>query len=98
MKRSTNAHIEAQKLLESTGFDEITDMPMDLLIAGLDAIYIEEELTNCEGKIIFGTNKAIIKVSSKIQFAQKKRFVAAHEIGHLKMHKNMQLPDDVFSN
>src|SRR5690606_4462795 len=52
----------------------------------------------CDGKIIFGNTKTIIKVNSKIQFQERKRFVAAHEIGHLIMHRNMQLPEDTFSN
>jgi len=78
--------------------DEITDFEMDLFIAGLDAILIEEDLTNCDGKITFGNNKAVIKVNSNIQYIERKRFVIAHEIGHLIMHRNMQLPEDTFSN
>lgn len=98
MTRATNAHIQAQQLLSNCGLDEITDLEMDLFVAGLDAMLIEEELTNCDGKIYFGNNKAVIKVSSTIQFPERKRFVVAHEIGHLIMHRNMQLPDDTFSN
>ena len=98
MKRSTNAHLKAQELLANCGLDEITDLPMDLFVAGLDAILIEEELKHCDGKIIFGNSKAVIKVNSQIQFPERKRFVAAHEVGHLIMHKNMQLPDDTFAN
>lgn len=98
MARTTNANIQAQQLLENCGLDEITDLGMDLFVAGLDAMLIEEELTNCDGKIIFGNSKAVIKVNSRIQFSERKRFVAAHEIGHLIMHRNMQLPDDTFSN
>lgn len=98
MKRSTNAHIQAQQLLANCGLDEITDLTMDLFVAGLDAILIEEELKYCDGKIIFGNSKAVIKVNSQIQFQERKRFVAAHEIGHLIMHKDMQLPDDTFEN
>lgn len=98
MIRATNAHIQAQQLLDNCGLDEITDLEMDLFVSGLDAMLIEEELTNCDGKIIFGNNKAVIKVNLNIQFEQRKRFVVAHEIGHLIMHKNMQLPDDTFSN
>jgi len=98
MKRSTNAHIQAQRLLANCGLDEITELPMDLFVAGLDAILVEEPLTNCDGRIIFGNNKAIIKINSQIQFLQRKRFASAHEIGHLIMHKNMQLPDDTFAN
>jgi Zn-dependent peptidase ImmA (M78 family) len=98
MKRSTNAHLQAQQLLASCGLDEITDLPMDLFVAGLDAMLIEEELKNCDGKRILGNSKAIIKINSKIQFVERKRFVAAHEVGHLIMHRNMQLPDDTFEN
>lgn len=98
MTRATNAHIQAQQLLENCGLDEITDLEMDLFVSGLDTMLIEEELTNCDGKIIFGNNKTVIKVNSNIQFEQRKRFVIAHEIGHLIMHRNMQLPDDTFSN
>jgi Zn-dependent peptidase ImmA (M78 family) len=98
MKRGTKAHIQAQKLMSDCGMDEITNLPMDLFVAGLDAVLIEEALKNCDGKIIFGDHKAIIKVNSQIQFPERKRFVIGHEIGHLIMHKNMQLPDDTFAS
>lgn len=98
MTRATNAHIQAQRLLSNCGLDEITDLEMDLFVAGLNAILIEEELTNCDGKFIIGNKNAVIKVNSKIQFPERKRFVAAHEIGHLIMHRDIPLPDDIFSN
>lgn len=98
MTRTTNGHIQAKQLLENCGLDELTDLEMNLFVSGLDAILIEEELANCDGKIIFGNNKTVIKVNSNIPFEQRKRFVIAHEIGHLIMHKNMQLPDDTFAN
>jgi len=98
MTRATNAYIQAQGLMDSCGLDEITDLEMNLFVSGLDAMLIEEALPNCDGKIIFGNTKAVIKVNSNIQFEQRKRFVIAHEIGHLIMHRNMQLPDDTFSN
>lgn len=98
MRRSSNAHLKALKILTDCGIDEITDIPMDLFVAGLDAILIEEELKHCDGKIVFGNSKAVIKVNSQIQFIERKRFVIAHEIGHLLLHKDMTLPDDVFSN
>lgn len=98
MNRATNAHLHAQQLLENCGLDEITDIEMDLFVSGLDAMLIEEELTNCDGKIIFGNSKTVIKTNSRIQFIERKRFVTAHEIGHLIMHRNMQLPVDAFAN
>lgn len=98
MKRGTNAHLSAKKLLADCGLDEITDLPIDLFVAGLGAMLVEEPLTHCDGKIIFGSSKSIIKVNSKIQWPERKRFVISHEVGHLVMHKNMQLPDDTFEN
>lgn len=98
MRTSNNPFLCAHELLESCGLDEITQLPMDLFIAGLGVIMIEEELVHYDGKIIFGKNKTVIKVNSQIQFPEKKRFVAAHEIGHFMMHKDMELPDDTFSN
>lgn len=98
MTKVSNVHIQAQQLLEDCGLDEITNIEIGLLVAWLDAILIEEELTNCDGKIIPGKNKVIIKVRSSIQFEQRKRFVIAHEIGHLILHRNIQLHDDIFSN
>jgi hypothetical protein len=92
MRRSNNSHLKAQELLVDCGLDEITDIPMDLFVAGLDAILIEEELNHCDGKIVFGNSKSVIKVNSQIQFAERKRFVVAHEIGHMILHRNMKLP------
>ena len=104
MARLTNGHVYAQKLLSDLGFDDIIDIPIDLFASGLyeitgfDVIVIEEPLANCDGKIIFGKNKVIIKVNSEIQFEARKRFVIAHEIGHLIMHKHLQIADDSTCN
>jgi len=100
MARLTNEHIHAQKLLSDLGFDDIIDIPIDIFasglyeVTGLEVIVIEEPLTNCDGKIIFGKSKVIIKVNSDIQFEGRKRFVIAHEIGHLIMHRHLQIVDD----
>lgn len=89
---------KAKQLLDDYGLDDIIDISMSEFVSGIDLIYMEEPLKNCDGKIIFGDKKAIVKVDSNIQFEQRKRFVAAHEIGHAIMHRNMGLPDDTFSN
>ena len=100
MARLTNGHVHAQKLLSDLGFDDIIDIPIDIFasglyeVTGLEVIVIEEPLTNCDGKIIFGKSKVIIKVNSDIQFEGRKRFVIAHEIGHLIMRRHLQITDD----
>lgn len=96
MKIISKAQIAALELLKEIGMEEITDFPMDLLVSGLDAVYMEEPMAHCDGKIIFGKLQTLIKVSSNIEFPERKRYVTAHEIGHLRLHKNMKLPEDGF--
>lgn len=91
MKQNNNPQNKAQELLDKFGLDDIIDIPMSDFVSGIDLIYMEEPLKNCDGKIIFGDKKTIIKVDSQIEFEQRKRFVAAHEIGHAVMHHNMSL-------
>lgn len=98
MKPQTNGPTEARKILEERGLDDVIDISLDLLIADLGGIFIEEELANCDGRIVFGNTKTLIKINSAIPYEQRKRFATAHEIGHLVMHKNMNLPDDNYSS
>lgn len=77
--------------------EDVSEIPMDLLAAGLDAILIEEPLKYCDGRITFSSNRSLIKINSNIEFPERKRFVAAHEIAHHRLHKNMKLPPDTFS-
>ncbi len=94
----SKGQICAKNILSDCGLEDIIDTPLDLFVSGLGGIFIEEALNNCDGKIIFGNTKAIIKVNSNIQFQERKRFVTAHEIGHLIMHKGMELPEDTFAH
>ncbi len=98
MGKVYNPQFEAQKLLEDCGIDDLSNIDLTLFASGLNVILIEEELQNYDGKIIFGKNKTLIKINSKIQFEQRKRFVIAHEIGHLFLHKDLQLSNDTFEN
>ena len=98
MAQKNNPQYEARNLLDKLGLDDIIDIPISDFVSGIDLIYMEEPLGNCDVKIIFGNKKTIVKVDSQIKFEQRKRFVAAHEIGHSIMHQNMTLSNDVFSN
>jgi len=52
MKANTNAPLKARQLLSDCGLDEITDLPMDLFIAGLDnTMLIEEKLNHYALKV-----------------------------------------------
>ena len=91
---SSKGALKAVKLLEEIGFDEITQMPMDIFVSGLGATLIEESLTNCDGKIIKGRKKTLIKINSDIPYEGKKRFTIAHEIGHYLLHEKLEIHNE----
>lgn len=91
MRKNSKGSRKAKELLEDIGVEEITDIPMDLFVAGLDATLIEEPLKNSDGKIIRGNSKTLIKVNSEIKFEERKRFTIAHEIGHFLLHNKLDL-------
>lgn len=80
--------ITAQKLMYECGINDPTEFPLDLIAFGRGATVIEKSLGSSEGRIVFGKTKAIITINSDISHQSKKRFVLAHEIGHLEMHRN----------
>lgn len=89
MKKNLKGSNKAKEILEIIGFDEITELPMKELMAGFDIIYIEEELNGSDGVIIRGRSKTIIKVDVNIYTTHRKRFVAAHELGHFFLHDKL---------
>jgi len=79
----------AQKMLDECGIDDPTEIPLELLVAGRDATLIEKPLKNSEGRIVFGKRRSIITINSEIEYAGKRRFVMAHELGHHEMHRDL---------
>lgn len=90
MKKSRKGSNRAKEILELIGFDEITALSIKDLLAGFDIIYIEEALNGSDGVIIRGKSKTIIKVDTNINTLQRKRFVAAHELGHFFLHDKLE--------
>jgi len=78
----------AQKLMSECGFDDPTELPLELIVYGRGATLIEKPLKNSEGRIVFGKSRAIITVNSNITYEGKRRFIIAHELGHFEMHRN----------
>ncbi len=93
-KTSTKAYLHAQRLLNDIGFDEITELSMDMLVAGLGSVLIEQPLKNADGRIVRGKRKSLIKINSDIPYPTRKRFAIAHEIGHLLMHKDLGIHNE----
>ncbi len=80
----------ARKVLEECGLDDPADYPMSKIIMGRKAFYEEKPLIGKEGEIVSLDNRSIITINSNIEFEAKKRFAAAHELGHYEMHRTLK--------
>ena len=94
MKANQKGSNKAKEILDLIGYEDISDISMEDLMCGFDIIYKEEELNNSDGKIIRGSFRTLIKVNKSIISKQRKRFVAAHELGHHFLHEILELHSD----
>src|ERR1051325_11598769 len=87
---TSRATLAASKVISDYYITRANEIPIEDLLNAEGAILQEKPMNGADGRIMFGKTYSIIVVNSKIQNKQKRRFVLAHEFGHLKMHKNIQ--------
>jgi hypothetical protein len=98
MKRNTKGARKAREFLEEIGYTNKIGIPLEKVITFLGAILIEEPMLHCDGRIIRGASKTLIKINSCIRNPEKKRFTVAHELGHLLLHDRLELHKDTGSS
>lgn len=76
----------AIKVLGECGIDDSLGVSIQDLIVFYDGIVREVSLTNCDGRVVMKNGRAIVSVNADIEFPKKKRFVLAHELGHMILH------------
>src|ERR1700741_2254438 len=86
----TKSELIARNVLEECGCDDPAQYPLSDIILGRKAFYKEVPLTGKDGEIVSYEGRSIIHVNSNIPFEQRKRFAAAHELGHYEMHRGLQ--------
>lgn len=86
----TKSELVARKVLEECGLDDPTEFPISEIILGRSAFYEEHPLDGKEGEIVSVDGRSIITINSNISFNTKKRFAAAHELGHFEMHRDLR--------
>jgi hypothetical protein len=82
--------MKAKKVLEECGLDDPTELPIADIILGRNAFYEEKPLVGKDGEIIALGGKSMITVNADIVFESRKRFAAAHELGHHEMHQGIK--------
>jgi Zn-dependent peptidase ImmA (M78 family) len=87
LSKPSNAAIQ---LLKNYSIEDPNEVPLEDLIFSEGAVFEEKPMKGADGRIIFGKQYSIVIVNSNIENKNKRRFVIAHEIGHLKLHKNLE--------
>jgi Zn-dependent peptidase ImmA (M78 family) len=80
----------AIKLLDSIGLEDVSNTSIEDLIFYHNGLVREVLLENCDGRMVMKNGHAIVSIDSGIEFPQKKRFVLAHELGHMLLHANKE--------
>lgn len=93
---SRNPAATARNLLDTLGIHDIQSIDISDLILYHDGIVIEKDLRNSDGRLVMKNGRSIVTVDSKIEFSQRKRYVLAHELGHMLLHpdKEASFTDD----
>jgi hypothetical protein len=88
--KNRKGNVCAQKFLENCGLTSPTELPIEEIIASEGAFVQTSKIDGAEGRIIFDStgSNAIITISDSIKLEAKRRFVLAHELGHLIMHRD----------
>ncbi len=86
----------ANKLINNLGIEDTSSINIADLITLHDGIVKEVDLVNCDGRLVMKNGRSIVSVDSKIEYTQRKRYVLAHELGHIIMHgdKEASFTDD----
>lgn len=81
---------KAKELLKEFGIRDITSVSLEDIALANNAVIEETESINADGRTVFGSTCAIIRINKNIKHIGKKRFTIAHEIGHLILHRSVQ--------
>lgn len=86
----------AKNVLASLGIEDPAQTDIEDLILFYDGMVKHKPLGSCDGRMVMKNGRSIVTLNSNIEFAQKKRFVLAHELGHIICHagKDATFSDD----
>jgi hypothetical protein len=77
----------ARNVYEELGLTHPTEISIDTLAYMRGALVRDVPMTGAQGRLARVGSKAIIAVSDSIAYDQRRRFVIAHEVGHLELHE-----------
>jgi len=87
--KGRRGNIQAIKFFDELGIKHPNDLPIEDIAYSQGAFIENNDLEGCEGRIVFDNDEAIVTIDKKINYEPKRRFIIAHELGHFRMHKNL---------
>lgn len=86
----SHAQQKAREIFFSCGAENPRDISIEDLIVFHNGIVTEKPLHSCDGRMVMKHGRSIVTINSEIEYPQKKRFVLAHELGHILLHGNQE--------
>lgn len=80
---------EAARLWQLYGFASPQDLVLEDLALALGIAVLDDELDSCAARLIRKGNKGVIRISTSIREAGRRRFALSHEIGHFLLHERI---------
>lgn len=84
----------ALRMLAECGIEDPTEFKVSDIAFGRGAKVMLRPLSHSDGRIVFGKKGALISISSYLDYNPRRRFVLAHELGHLEMHRESFIQHD----
>lgn len=84
-----NPSFAAKKLINDLGLVDMAALDISDLIIYYNGMVKEVDLKNCDGRLVMKQGRSIVSIDSKIEFPQRKRYILAHELGHILLHADL---------
>lgn len=88
--RMNEGALEAKKLLDELGCHSPGDMSMEEIAWSCGLMVTTKDMDGSEGRILMNKDSAIISLNSTIRYQPKINYILAHEIGHARMHRELE--------
>lgn len=87
--------IKAREIIGKLEIEDPAEIEIELIAATEGAPVLEKPLQGSDGRMVRLDGSALITVRNTIRFPGQKRFVIAHELGHVLLHPHVRQIDEV---
>ena len=93
--RNTLPLTKAREVIKELRIEEPDEIEIELIAAHKNAPVQEKDLNGADGRMVRLGEKSVITVRKSIRYAGQRRFVVAHELGHVLLHPHVRQIDEV---